>query len=344
MHTGKLVSAIIPAYNAQKFIQKTLDSIIQQTYANLEIIVVDDGSIDDTASVVMANLNTDKRIKFLRQPNLGVAAARNLAIDHSKGEFIAPCDADDLWHPQKIEKQIQCMTVSGGNVGLVYVWTEQIDEYDQVISFGKKYDIKGNVIRPLLFTNFVGGGSTPLIRRSCIDTVGNYNLTFKERNCQGAEDWEFYLRIAGDFQFKLVPSVLLKYRITNNSMSRNREEMIRSIELANRYAMRRYYRLYPGIFKKKQSRISLMKSRYSNICGDYATSVKFIFRAILQNPIKILDPQVLKLMTKNFLKISGQKNNSISNKEYYKVYMGKMHFFYDRLLNRQLSKFGVVVK
>ena len=154
MHTDKLVSAIIPAYNARKFIQKTLDSIIQQTYTNLEIIVVDDGSNDDTAAVVMTNLNTDKRIRFFRQPNLGVAAARNLAIEHSKGEFIAPCDADDLWHPQKIEKQIQCMTVSDDNVGLVYVWTELIDEYDQVISFGKKYDIQGNVIKPLLFNKF----------------------------------------------------------------------------------------------------------------------------------------------------------------------------------------------
>ena len=344
MHTDKLVSAIIPAYNARNFIQKTLDSIIQQTYANLEIIVVDDGSQDDTASVVIANLNKDKRITFLRQPNLGVAAARNLAIEHSGGEFIAPCDADDLWHPQKIEKQIQCMTVSDGNVGLVYVWTERIDEYDQVVSFGKKYDIQGNVIKPLLLTNFVGGGSTPLIRRSCIDKVGNYNLTFKERNCQGAEDWEFYLRIAGDFQFKLVPSVLLKYRLTNNSMSSNQEEMIRSIELANEYAMRRYYRLYPGLFRKKQSMISLMKTKYSNICGDYATSMKFIFRAILQDPIEIVNPQVLKLITKNFLKISDQKNNSISNIESYKVCMGKMKFFYDRLLNRQLSKFGVVVK
>ena len=87
-----------------------------------------------------------------------------------------------------------------------------------------------------------------------------------------------------------------------------------------------------------------MKTRYSNICGDYATSMKFIFRAILQDPIEIVNPQVLKLITKNFLKISDQKNNSISNKESYKVCMGKMKFFYDRLLNRQLSKFGVVVK
>ena len=224
------------------------------------------------------------------------------------------------------------------------MWIEIIDEYDQVISFGKKCDIQGNVIKPLLLTNFVGGGSTPLIKRSCIDTVGNYDLTFKERKCQGAEDWEFYLRIAGDFQFKLVPSFLTRYRMTKDSMSSNQEKMIRSIELANEYTMRRYYRLYPGLFRKKQSRISLLKTSYSNICGDYATSMKFIFRAILQDPIEIVNPQVLKLITKNFLKISDQKKNRVSDIESYKVCMGKMEFFYHRLVNRQLSKLGVVVK
>ena len=203
MSAAKLVSAIIPAHNAGKFIQKTLDSITKQTYANLEIIIVDDGSQDDTAEIVMYNLKKDKRIKFIRQPNLGVSAARNLAIEHSKGEFIAPCDADDIWYPQKIEKQIRCITGSDDNVGLVYVWTERIDEYDQVISPGKKYDIQGNVIKPLLFTNFLGGGSTPLIKRECFDTVGNYNLDFKAKNCQGAEDWDLYLRIAGRFHFKV---------------------------------------------------------------------------------------------------------------------------------------------
>ena len=344
MPADKLVSAILPAYNAANFIQKTIDSITAQTYANLEIIIVDDGSQDDTAEIVMYNLQKDKRIKFFRQPNMGVSAARNLAIEHSEGEFIAPCDADDIWHPHKIEKQMRCITEADDNIGLVYVWTERIDEYDQVISPGKKYDIQGNVIKPLLFTNFVGGGSTPLIKRRCIDTVGNYDLDFKAKNCQGAEDWDLYLRIAGSFQFKLVPLVLLKYRITKNGMTSNKEEMVRSIELANERAKRTYYRIYPEVFRKKQSMISVMKSRASNIRGEYTTSLKFIYKAILQNPVEIVNPQVLRLVTKNLLQIYDPSYyKSIADLKHYKVLIERMNAFYDLLFNRHLSKLGVVV-
>jgi len=95
-----LVSVIVPAYNAEAFIAQTLDSIISQTYQNIEILVVDDGSQDRTPEIVESFAQRDQRITLLRQANAGVAAARNLAIEKSNGEYIAPIDADDIWYPQ----------------------------------------------------------------------------------------------------------------------------------------------------------------------------------------------------------------------------------------------------
>ncbi|MGB3294833.1 MAG: glycosyltransferase family 2 protein, partial [Phormidesmis sp.] len=99
-----LVSVIVPTYNAEAFIAKTLASVLAQTYRHLEVLVVDDGSSDRTPSIVKAMAEQYPRITLLQQPNGGVAIARNAGIKKAQGEFIAPIDADDLWHPEMIEK------------------------------------------------------------------------------------------------------------------------------------------------------------------------------------------------------------------------------------------------
>jgi glycosyltransferase involved in cell wall biosynthesis len=113
MRTVPLVSVTIPAYNAAPYIRQTLESVLFQTYRNLEVIVVDDGSQDETGRIVEYAAKNDDRVILLRQPNQGVAEARNAAIKKSRGEYIAPIDADDLWHPEKIERQVQCILQAG---------------------------------------------------------------------------------------------------------------------------------------------------------------------------------------------------------------------------------------
>src|SRR3954453_10527365 len=99
-----LVSVIIPAYNAGATVERTISSVLNQTYSSIEVLVVDDGSTDNTAVLVQRMADADPRIKLLQKPNGGVALARNFGIAHAAGEFIAPLDADDLWHPEKIAK------------------------------------------------------------------------------------------------------------------------------------------------------------------------------------------------------------------------------------------------
>lgn len=128
-----LVSVILPAYNAEAFIGDTLDSIINQTYINIEVLVVDDGSQDRTAEIVQSIAQKDSRVTLLWQSNAGVAAARNLAIQKSTGDYIAPIDADDIWYPQKLEKQMQCMLKANPSVGLIYTWTAGVTEKGSIV-------------------------------------------------------------------------------------------------------------------------------------------------------------------------------------------------------------------
>src|SRR5260370_12794376 len=106
MSEPDLVTVIIPAFNAARTIDETLRSVRSQTHRRLEILVVDDGSVDATAQIVRSHAAEDRRIRLIQQPNSGVAAARNRAIAEATSDYVAPIDADDLWQPDKIEKQL----------------------------------------------------------------------------------------------------------------------------------------------------------------------------------------------------------------------------------------------
>ena len=105
---------------------ETLQSAAAQTHRSLEILIVDDGSTDRTAEIAVEFCTSEPRARLIRQGNCGVAAARNRAIDEAKAEYIAPLDADDLWHPQKIERQLETFAASPPGVGLVYCWYASI--------------------------------------------------------------------------------------------------------------------------------------------------------------------------------------------------------------------------
>jgi glycosyltransferase involved in cell wall biosynthesis len=219
---------IIPAYNAERFISRTLDSVRDQTYRNIEVLVVDDGSQDQTAEIVDSMCDKDHRIQLLHQNQSGVAAARNTAIQKAKGQFIAPIDADDIWHPQNIEKQVQCMLDAEPSVGLVYAWSAVIDEQGILTGDFRVSPIEGDVYETLLSHNFLRNASACLIRSDCLNEVGFYNTQFLQHNAQGCEDWDLYLRIAENYQFRVVPDFLIGYRRVKNSMSSNFSAMASS--------------------------------------------------------------------------------------------------------------------
>lgn len=223
-----LVSVIIPAYNAGKTIDETLRSVRSQSHCHLEIIVVDDGSLDDTVSVAKQHAAQDCRIEVVRQKNEGVAAARNVGWQHARGDLIAFIDADDLWAPTKIERQLDALISAGEQVGLVYSWYTLIDGESRVIMHGEPAYCNGDVLENIFSGNFIGNGSAVLVRRQALIAARGFERALRAAGAQGCEDYLFYCRVAETYQFAVVPEYLIGYRYLPENMSSNLPKMIRS--------------------------------------------------------------------------------------------------------------------
>jgi glycosyltransferase involved in cell wall biosynthesis len=242
------VSVIVPAYNAEATIERTISSVLNQTYTNLEVLVVDDGSTDETAAIVQRFANVNRRTSLLSKSNGGLVSARNLGIAHASGEFIAPIDADDLWHPEKISKQVALMRERGTRVGLIYAWARGIDEQDRVIFDIPPSDFRGDVYAALIMRNFVSSGA-PLVRRRYVEEIGGYDATLAARGAPCTEDLKFNLDIAERYDFDFVPEFLLGYRFRAGSMSTDIEAMLRSQDVVVREARARHPELPETLFR-----------------------------------------------------------------------------------------------
>lgn len=219
--SGPIISVIVPAYNAGRFIGETLDSVSRQTFKDFEVVVVDDGSKDNTIEIVNAAIAKDPRIRLVTQKNAGGPAARNTAIANARGQFIAPLDADDLWFPRKLERQHAILSAAGPDVGLVYAWTLYLDEAGRPTGGYADHTEEGDMFLKMICFNYVANGSTPLIRREALEACGMYRNEFP-----GIEDQDLFVRIASRYQFRVVPEFLIGYRQVGNSLSRNLTMMV----------------------------------------------------------------------------------------------------------------------
>lgn len=230
-HEQPLVSVVIPAYNAERTIDETLCSARYQTHANLEILVVDDGSKDATADIVLRHAAIDSRVRLITQANGGVAMARNRGIAEARSELIAPLDSDDLWSPTKIEKQLQALNRGGPKVALVYTWFAVIDEKGSVRDLEHRPLDSGTVLRRMCAGNLVGNGSSPLMRKSAILEAGGFDPGLRSAHAQGCEDLLLYFRISERHEFAVVPEHLTGYRRHADAMSEDALQMLRSYRL-----------------------------------------------------------------------------------------------------------------
>ena len=210
------VSVIIPTYNYGHFVTQTIDSVLQQTYRDFEIIVVDDGSTDDTAERLQSYIDR-KQINYVYQKNLGLPGARNTGVRASQGSLIAFVDSDDLWAPKKLELQVPKFD-QAPDVGVVFGNTRKF--YDQMISrttaFGDIPPARGRVLCELIQRTFVPM-PTVVIRRECFETVG----WFDEPLQSPGEDIDLWLRLSLKYSFDYVDDVVAFYRIHATSISAN---------------------------------------------------------------------------------------------------------------------------
>ena len=232
MKKQDVVSVVIPAYNAEATLGATLASVRAQTYTNLDIVVVDDGSTDGTGALARAEAGLDPRIRVVSVKNGGVAAARNVGIAASRGAFIAPIDADDVWHPEKIARQMAVMHAGGPRTGYVYTFYRRIDLADRIIHNSEGWAFSGAVFLRMLTANFVGNGSSLLIRRAAIEGIGGYETDLRRRGAQGSEDFLAQVLMARSWSVSVVPEYLTGYRATPGAMSEDGLQMSRSKLLA----------------------------------------------------------------------------------------------------------------
>lgn len=211
------VSVVIPAYNSVDYLPDALESALGQTFSDIEVIIVNDGSSDHTDQWVLSQ--TDPRITLISQENLGKSAARNRGISQSQGEYIAFLDADDIWEPTKLEKQVQCLDADP-DIGLVYTWTALADEAGLPTGRILASEAEGMVWKALILKNILTCGSTPVVRRQCFDTVGVFS-----QKLPLAQDWDMWIRIAAGYNFAVIKQPLVRYRKHPGNTSNQWEQM-----------------------------------------------------------------------------------------------------------------------
>jgi glycosyltransferase involved in cell wall biosynthesis len=281
---GPLVTAIVPAHNAARYVEATLHSLRQQTHSALEILVVDDGSTDDTAERVAREAERDGRLRLIRQANAGVAAARNRGLEEARGDFIAFVDADDVWYPRATERMLQRLQAAGKGCGLAYAWCVTLDEFGRLDGGFRAALIQGRVFSTLVCHNFLGCASAALIRRDCLDEIGGFDCRFRARGCQGCEDWDLYLRIAAKYTFCAVPEFLVGYRKHARSMSTDVDVMVRSHEEMLAAIRDRGEAVSPGYERFSRSSFYLYLSRESASAGRRDCSRRLLRQALAASP------------------------------------------------------------
>ena len=233
-----LVSVVMATYNMSRYLPLAVGSVLAQTYENIELLIVDDGSTDDTAKVVEPFLD-DPRVKYRVQENKGQASAKNHGVRESSGEYIAFLDADDMWASEKIDLQLPVFSRSG-TLGVVYSRLVYIDENGTQLKVSDEELFRGRVSGPLLIRNFVGF-STSVVRKECFDRLGG----FKEQIRMGI-DYDLWLRFSTQYEFDYVDRPLLYYRVWSGQMSNNcKGRYLSGIE-----TMKNFLRQFPGLVDK----------------------------------------------------------------------------------------------
>lgn len=206
------VSVIIPTYNCAKFICEAIDSVLTQTYRDFEIIVIDDGSNDNTADLLKKYGNNI--IRYIYQKNEGLSAARNRGICESTGEYIAFLDSDDCWLPQKLAIQLNAAE-EDRTIGLVACYMQTIDENSILLPNIKPQKIAGENFDDA-FRYGSPAPSTFVVQKKCILDIGLFDRCL----CM-FEDLDFYLRISQKFKIRVLSDILGKYRISSQNMTKN---------------------------------------------------------------------------------------------------------------------------
>jgi glycosyltransferase involved in cell wall biosynthesis len=284
-----LVSVFIPTYDGARFIGETLQSVLGQTYENLELIVVDDRSQDDTADVVAGYAASDARVRLLRKDvREGPCRARNDALSRTRGSLLCWLDQDDLWMPTKVQEQVRLMS-ERPDVGLVYTYFDAFDSQSrELIDWpdGRR-DIEGDVLAPLFIIGCFIGSITTMFRRQA---VSGPKVRVRERDFSFGDDFYLWLTIALNWQVACIPRPLAAYRrhATNESARLTAESNV-ALRLAR--LLQEFVEEYPQAADRLGrsermglARHTLLAARFESTQGHRRRAAQLILRALAWDP------------------------------------------------------------
>jgi glycosyltransferase involved in cell wall biosynthesis len=214
MQTG-LVSIIMPVYNGEQYLRQAIESALAQSYPQWELVVVDDGSTDQTAAIV--NTYTDARVRYTYQANRGQAAALNRGLELAQGEFVTTLDADDWLDPDSLRQRMACL-VDHPEFGVAYgdgVYCNAAGEAVLRFTEHMPSGVEGDVYDTLIVSPFYGTGAAVLVRREVIQQ----GQVYYDDTIVWCQDWDFYIRLAEKAGFGFVPAVAIFYRLHSAGMT-----------------------------------------------------------------------------------------------------------------------------
>jgi glycosyltransferase involved in cell wall biosynthesis len=276
------VSVVIPAFQSETRIGRTLARLREQTFTDFEVVVVNDGSTDQTSRVVAEAMAVDARVRLVEQPNGGIAAARNRAIAESRGAIVAFLDDDDLWHRQKLELQIARLDAMPDAVVVVCL-SALVDPRGHLLGWRFGGVAEGDVYREMLEWDMVSGGSVAVVRRGPLEDVGGFDLSVPDR-----ADWDLWIRLARRNAFTCVPRTLVGYTRRAGSVSRSYERMVEHGQLVLAKARQND----PSISDADYAAF-LARDLFGTAClcladDEYTAAWRYLARAVQGAPVMVL--------------------------------------------------------
>jgi glycosyltransferase involved in cell wall biosynthesis len=278
--TEPVVSVVVPTYNYGRFLPEAIDSIRSQTYPHWEIIVVDDGSTDGTREFLPRQ---GERLRWVSQPNRGVSTARNRGIEESHSSLVAFLDADDLWHPAKLERQV--MRLRDSPAGLVYCGVEYVDSTGRSLGVHLPHQ-RGDVLAELtlLKRGILTAPSTLLVRRECLEKSGLFDPRLST-----SADWDLVRRIASCYAVELVREPLVQYRLHPTAMHRRLDVFEHDVLLA-------FGKLFadPAASRVHYLRARAFAGLYGSLAGSFLhagqhrKALRYAVRALASHPMSMV--------------------------------------------------------
>lgn len=283
MKTGACVSIIIPVYNGEKYIEETVNSVLNQSHQTFEIIIVNDGSTDNTTLIIENLRNSDPRIKVFQKSNTGVCDSRNRGISEASGNYMIFLDADDIWEKEFLT---ECLTAFHSDANIQAVYTEgqiiDADSNNLTSHIGAKTIVSVDDILAWK-EGYVATPSCTIIKSSLIKEIGNWDT-----NLSTAADQDFFIRIAALHPIVAIDQPLFRYRVHENNMHQN----IKVMEADHQYVFNKAKEC--GLFRNFWFKQRCYSNLYWILAGSWwkdggnkARGLYYIMLALLTNPISI---------------------------------------------------------